>query len=312
MTPRTPLPRSAATALVPPPFARSLIRAAEIWTLDPDGYLLAFDGGLYGDAREFEAVSRALVFGRGEGLPGRAWEEGQPVLLRSLHGASFRRSKAAARAGLAAAAALPFHHDGQLRAVVVFFFGADAPANVAVEAWQQEPGSAPQWVDGYYGSADHAIEPAVGRLADAAWSGASALRVDGDGARESFLQELVPDAAESVLGIAIPCLGVSGEDYLLTLIGPSTTPLARRIECWSLDDATQSLQRAYGYAADEGQLRAGASAAEAAVDEALLLDAFATALPALRAGPGDDGALGTIALPIVRDGAVAEIVSLTI
>ncbi len=109
----------------------SLIQATEIWRPDPDGYLLEFAGGYYGDSLEFDAVSRAMVFGRGEGLPGRVWEEGRAIPLETLQGANFRRAKAARKAGLDAAIGLPFGVDGQLAAVVVFFFASSPPGAIA-------------------------------------------------------------------------------------------------------------------------------------------------------------------------------------
>ena len=54
------------------------IRAAEVWLPDADGTLLEHGGGLYGEATDFARRSRDLCFGRGEGLPGFAWEDGAP------------------------------------------------------------------------------------------------------------------------------------------------------------------------------------------------------------------------------------------
>jgi len=117
----------------------TLIRAAEIWVPDADGYLLEFGEGAYGDAIEFASTSRALCFGRGEGLPGRVWEEGRPILLEDLAHGYFRRAKAAAHAGYHAAVGLPFYEAGsaeRIAAVVVLFFGDVAAAQAAVEVRQ--------------------------------------------------------------------------------------------------------------------------------------------------------------------------------
>ena len=83
---------------------KTLIQAAEVWVPDADGHLLEFGSGLYGGLVEFGAISRQMCFGRGEGLPGRAWDEGRPVLLKDLQGGYFQRAAAARRAGLACAA----------------------------------------------------------------------------------------------------------------------------------------------------------------------------------------------------------------
>lgn len=47
----------------------SFIRVVETWGPSPDGSLLEFAQGLYDMAPGFGTVSRAMCFGRGEGLP---------------------------------------------------------------------------------------------------------------------------------------------------------------------------------------------------------------------------------------------------
>ena len=114
----------------------NLIQAAEIWVPDADGYLLEFGDGAYGAAIEFDTTSRALCFGRGEGLPGRVWDEQRPILLEHLDHGNFRRAKAAANAGYRAAVGLPFHVQGRVASIVVLFFGDVAAAQCAVELWK--------------------------------------------------------------------------------------------------------------------------------------------------------------------------------
>ena len=71
---------------------KTFIRVVEVWVPDADGTLLEFGGGLYGNTRGFGAVSRRMCFGRGEGLPGQAWDQGRPIMLKQLDGSYFRRS----------------------------------------------------------------------------------------------------------------------------------------------------------------------------------------------------------------------------
>jgi len=59
--------------------AKTFIQASEVWV--PDGDKLVLGKGNYGDLAEFAAVSGAESFARGEGLPGKAWAEGRPVVL---------------------------------------------------------------------------------------------------------------------------------------------------------------------------------------------------------------------------------------
>jgi len=75
----------------------TFIKAAEVWLPSNDGTLLEFGSGAFGAARRFAAISREMCFGRGEGLPGRAWDEGRPILLPRFEGSNFRRNSAELR-----------------------------------------------------------------------------------------------------------------------------------------------------------------------------------------------------------------------
>jgi hypothetical protein len=102
----------------------TFIRVAEVWTPTADGMLLELAGGLFDAAPRFGAISRTLCFGRAEGLPGHAWDEGHPLMLRQLEGSYFRRSTAACAEGLSCAIALPIFLEERLTSVVVLLCGA--------------------------------------------------------------------------------------------------------------------------------------------------------------------------------------------
>jgi hypothetical protein len=140
----------------------TFIRAAEIWVPDSDGYLLEFAGGLYGDAPEFGALSRKMCFGRGEGLPGRVWDEGTPIVLKDLQGGYFQRAAAAKAAGLGGAVAFPVFAGDALKAVVVLFCGEASASSAAIEVWRKDSarGGELQLIDGLRGSGDTSFEPA--------------------------------------------------------------------------------------------------------------------------------------------------------
>ena len=77
-------------------------------------------------AEAFEG-ERRHGFARGEGLPGRAWEEGRPILLTDLADPVFLRDDAGRQAGLAAAAAIPVFSGAALKGVLVLFCGETKP-----------------------------------------------------------------------------------------------------------------------------------------------------------------------------------------
>ena len=74
------------------------------------------------DVAEFERFSGRSRFARGEGLPGRVWERGEPLWVEDLAGdASLPRASLAARTGLHAALAFPVLMRGEVVAVLEFF-----------------------------------------------------------------------------------------------------------------------------------------------------------------------------------------------
>ncbi len=115
---------------------------------------LEYGGGLYGQATRFAMLSRKLCFGRGEGLPGKAWEQGQPLLLKQFEGSYFQRTAAAHAEGLTGALALPIFAGEYLNAVLVVFFGDGDDHAGAIELWRNDPAESKDMAlaDGHYGT----------------------------------------------------------------------------------------------------------------------------------------------------------------
>ena len=84
--------------------ARTFIEVSEVW-VPRDGVLVHAQGN-YGDRKGFAEVSGRESFALGEGLPGRAWAEGKPVVLKAFDGSYFKRIEAAKEAGLTSAVAI--------------------------------------------------------------------------------------------------------------------------------------------------------------------------------------------------------------
>ena len=98
---------------------KTFIRASEVWVPSDDRTMLEFGGGLYGEATRFAAISRSLCFGRGEGLPGQAWEQGRPLVLKVFEGSYFRRTAAAHAEGITCGIAVPIFAGDFLTSVLV-------------------------------------------------------------------------------------------------------------------------------------------------------------------------------------------------
>jgi PAS domain S-box-containing protein len=116
-----------------------------VWALDRDAARLRFveawrAEGL--DLSEFERVSSRREFARGDGLPGRTWERGEPLWVEDLAAdQTFPRAELAARAGLHAAFAFPVLMRGETVAVLEFFSREMRPPDEALLAMMSHVGS---------------------------------------------------------------------------------------------------------------------------------------------------------------------------
>jgi hypothetical protein len=315
----------------------TLIKAIETWLPTPDGSLLEFGGGLYGRATAFGAISRSLCFGRGEGLPGRAWFDGRPIVLKELDGSYFRRAEVAREAGYTCAIGLPLFQGDALSGVVVFFCGPNRPdgsdgaagGDGAIEVWRHNArvSSDMTLVDGYFGgrvsdgfaaiSRDTYLPRGAG-LPGIAWQKGAAVLIDD--LREAGKFVRADSALEAGInrGLAIPCSTPSDDSYVLSLLSTVETPIALRVECWAPDDSHQGLQRVFGFCESAGPLRAsdGGTVLAGAIGKA-----FASGVPVINehaeTEPGcvgdaarEYGLHALVALPVMTHDGVGEVIAL--
>jgi len=314
----------------------TFVRVVEVWVPSEDGRLLELAGGLFDAAPAYGAISRHMCFGRGEALPGRAWDEGCPQLLPRLEGSYFRRTAAAQAAGLTCAAAVPIFVGERLTSVVVMLCG-DEPTQVgAVELWHNDPRvtSDLKLADGYFGATDAAVEaltrdgslPRGVGAPGLAWQRESAVFIDNVGDSSQFLRSQVAARAGILRALAIPCTSQDRKSWVLSLLSSSGTPIARRFESWIVHDDRGSdtqphLQRGFGFCEVQGRLTAsGASSmplagpgavAEAARTGVAQAVGGAAALGAMSAADARaTGVRSVLAIPVISDAAVTEVVAL--
>jgi len=270
---------------------RTFIRCIEIWLPSADASMLEFGGGLFGDARRFEAATRGLCFGRGEGLPGQAWEAGHPLMLTSLQGAGFRRGAAAQACGLTSAVALPLFVGGALRAVVVLLCGDDQEHAGAIEIWHNDPEASPDLTlqDGYYGTTGDTFEflsrntqfrPGTG-LPGRAWAEQTPVFMPDLGRGSGFLRT---DSAIKVginRGFALPCSTTGTQTYVLAFLSALATPIARRLDVWQPDAMASHLLHSFGFTEDPAH-SAPVAAEKIALDaDCPIAQVFASGVPVL-------------------------------
>jgi hypothetical protein len=307
---------------------KTFIRVAEVWVPSSDGTLLELAGGLFDAAPGFGASSRTMCFGRAEGLPGRAWDEGRPLMLRRLDGPVFRRAQAARAAGLTCAVALPIFVGAALTSVVVLLCGDDEADIGAIELWHNDPRLTGDLTlaDGYFGATAPELEeltrdgslPRGAGAPGLAWQREAAVLIDNVATSPQFLRAQTAAHAGIVRALALPCSVRSNETWVLSLLSSATRPIARRIESWLPTELRTHLQRAHGHCEVRGRIpadRGGPDAAGSPIEAAWITGAAQVAgRDAVRRLYEADAAAadftGMLAIPVVSENAVSEVVAL--
>jgi hypothetical protein len=215
---------------------RTFIEVAEVWV--PEEGTLRLAGGDYRDRAGFEVASRQVSFARGEGLPGKAWAEGKPVVLKSFDGSYFKRTGAAREAGLTSAVAVPVFDGRTLKAVLVVLCSDDATRTGAIEVWEERDGLL-MLDDGYYGAAkhfewvsQHTHFPRGQGLPGGVWASGTPTLMRDLGSGYRFIRAESAGRAGLTTGLGLPVPGPGGGTRVLTLLSARGTPIARRFEIW--------------------------------------------------------------------------------
>jgi len=258
----------------------------ECWVPGTDGKQLVPGGGWYG-APAFGVASQRQLFAWGEGLPGRAWEEGEPVILTQFQGSYFRRDAAARTAGLTSAVAVPVFVRDKLTAVLVIFCGDDDEQFGALELWRSAPGQRDMaLVDGYYGATEEVFGFPSRKttfrkgdgLPELVWERDEPVFIPDLGKADRFLR--AADALKVGInrGIGIPCPTRTGAACVLTLLSANSTPIARRFEFWAPDDR-YTLRRGEGYCEKAGLLQPAGDSPTCRTHQGPIGRTFATGVP---------------------------------
>ena len=309
---------------------KTFIRVVEAWVPSADRSMLEYGGGMYGQAARFAAASQAMCFGYGEGLPGQAWEQRRPIVLRQFDGSYFKRTKVAHAEGLTCGIAVPIFAGEFLTSVLVMFCGDDEAHAGAIELWRHDPAETAEMLlaDGYYGHTAEAFEFISRRtsfrkgngLPGLAWgSGLPVFMEDlGKGAR--FLRAETATKVGINRGFAMPCPVPGANSYVMAFLSALATPIVRRFESWEPDDTRAHLVRTGGFCEIGGSLTPSAGDAGPERGQGTIGRAFLTGAPAFSdnaaSEPGSIGASAAaaglqsvVAVPIVRDGLLVAVVA---
>ncbi|MAC79539.1 MAG: GAF domain-containing protein [Rhodobacteraceae bacterium] len=215
---------------------RPFIEVTEVWR--PEGDRLVPAGGNYGDLDDFAATSGRTSFAKGEGLPGKAWAEGRPVVLKEFDGSYFLRTEAAKQAGLTTAVAIPIFAGDLLKAVIVVFCSDDDVRTGAIEVWVEDEDYL-TLEDGYYGAAkhfewvsQHTHFPRGQGLPGGVWASDTPILMRDLGAGYRFIRSDSAGKAGLTTGLGLPIPVPGDKTYVVTLLSARGTPIAQRFEIW--------------------------------------------------------------------------------
>lgn len=309
---------------------KTFIRALEAWVPNTDRSVLEFGGGLYGTATRFGAISKTLCFGRGEGLPGQAWEQERPIILKAFDDSYFRRTAAAHAEGITCGIAVPIFAGDFLNAVLVMFCGDDDAHAGAIELWHNDPARSADMllVDGYYGNTAETFEFISRRttirrgngLPGLAWEKGAPVFFEDLGKSARFLRA---DAALKVginRGYALPCPTRSRDNYVMTFLSALGTPIARRFEMWVPDASRERLVFDGGFCEAGGVLAAAPQGASPERGQGTIGRVFFTGLPAFGDNVADEpsgvgaaaaqaGLQSLAAIPVITEGRLTAVVA---
>ncbi|MGR3802997.1 GAF domain-containing protein [Marinibacterium profundimaris] len=298
---------------------RPFIEVTEIWR--PEGDTLVQAGGNYGGLDAFEAISGHTSFKKGEGLPGKAWAEGRPVVLKAFDGSYFKRTEAAKEAGLTAAVAIPVFAGEELKAVLVVLCSDDDIRTGAIELWSEKDGYL-MLDDGYYGAAkhfewvsQHTHFPKGQGLPGGVWASQTPILMRDLGSGYRFIRSESAGKAGLTTGLGLPIARPDGENSVLTLLSARGTPIAHRFEIWDARAAkvgsANSAVMIDGICDREGPLWSEDNPRRISAWQGPIGQVLGSGLPvAQKSAPGlPAGYSDVVGLPIYRGSAIAHIVA---
>jgi len=300
---------------------KTFIKVAEIWIPSKDRTRLEFSAGLYGPLNEFRAASEKESFAYDEGLPGKAWAAGHPLILTEFDHSYFKRTRSAKKAGLTCGIAIPVFSGEFLMAVVVFLCGDDQLHAGAIELWSNLQNSAELAVmDGYYGTLDdfETISRAMkftrgAGLPGLVWESVMPVLIEDLGQSPEFVRSAEARKAGITTALGIPVSAVASQVYIMTFLSAKATPIAQRLQIWVPDESGQRLVCQSGYSKQNDALAKIFEAVAVRKGEGLLGRVWLTGVPAIRNNSSyalsEGGPNSMLAMPVIDDGYLKAVVT---
>ncbi len=111
--------------------------AIELWRASPDRIKeMELVNGYYGTMEEFAWISKSIKIMKGQGLPGNAWKNSAPLIMKNLgESATFMRAKKAHKEGITTALAIPAWIDESDGYIMTFLSAKGTPIARRFEIW---------------------------------------------------------------------------------------------------------------------------------------------------------------------------------
>ncbi len=223
---------------------RPFVRVTELWVPNADGQKLKLARGQYGELSDFETVSQDLEFAFGEGLPGKAWKDGHPIVMHDLSKPLFLREDAARKVGLTCGVAVPIIKGEETKAVLVLLCGDSEEHLGAIEVWNAPPGEPDMGLsDGYFGTASkfefqskHMKFRKGFGLPGLAWESGTPIVMGDLGRTKKFIRRQSAETSGITRGLGIPLGDRDDGTWVLTILSALSTPIAGRFEVWLPSD----------------------------------------------------------------------------
>jgi hypothetical protein len=303
---------------------KTFIKVTEIWIPDKKRTQLEFGSGLYGALTDFKSASEQQHFAYNEGLPGKAWAAGHPIILTRFEHSYFKRTAAANKAGLTCGIAIPVFSGDFLMAVVVFLCGDDEEHAGAIEMWRNNPEAenALKVMDGYYGTLEHFETvsrqtrlPKGQGLAGLAWETGMPVLINDIGKTDTFISAADAQQAGITTGIGIPVSDTLRQTYIMTFLSAKATPIAKRIQIWIPDQQGKLLICQEGYSKNSNDLAEIFEMITVKKGEGALGRVWLTGMPVITGNhepdynPELDNLSSMLAIPVIENGRLKAIVS---
>lgn len=303
---------------------KTFIKVIEIWIPDRERTRLVFGSGLYGALAEFKAASEKQQFAYDEGLPGKAWSQGHPIVLTKLEHSYFKRTEVAYKAGLSCAIAMPIFSGDFLLSVVVFLCGDGEDHAGAIEVWSSTNGALDclRVVDGYYGTLQsfeaisRAMHMAPGQgIPGRAWQSGMPVLMEDIGTTSEMSRAEAAQQAGITTGLGIPLIHGDSAIHVMTFLSAKATPIAKRIQIWIPDELSGQLVCRQGYSKKDNHLAEMFETLTVNKGEGALGRVWLTGMPLISGNqnnlydPELDNLSSMLAIPVIEHGRLKAIVT---